>query len=277
MAELLWREYPTDQRGSYFRQFWDVRSCLTAGDPDDEAAREKLRDIPKIHLWPKQSALGDHDQREQNGEKEEEVVLVIRGELLKRYPNTVIYAHRAEWQPKSDTDSTIDKSKERVMTLLSEAEEQNPPRDKVRTPLYEAQVKPDIYFFGFDLTVEVARGEQPPNQTDAGWFFVMKERPGEPRFGLDTGKEPDINVWNDLSWSDVPLDAGKRFIRIDAGIPPIDVKPLASDEDEKTAQHGEDVEIHWNPNMNSAHLAYILFQAPVLVAIHAVEMLAKPK
>jgi hypothetical protein len=27
--ELLWREYPTDQRGSYFRQFWDVRVfCL---------------------------------------------------------------------------------------------------------------------------------------------------------------------------------------------------------------------------------------------------------
>ena len=26
--ELLWREYPTDQRGSYFRQFWDVRGFL---------------------------------------------------------------------------------------------------------------------------------------------------------------------------------------------------------------------------------------------------------
>ena len=26
--ELLWREYPTDQRGSYFRQFWDVSSVL---------------------------------------------------------------------------------------------------------------------------------------------------------------------------------------------------------------------------------------------------------
>jgi hypothetical protein len=23
--ELLWREYPTDKRGSYFRQFWDVK------------------------------------------------------------------------------------------------------------------------------------------------------------------------------------------------------------------------------------------------------------
>ncbi|MGO9999039.1 MAG: hypothetical protein ACLPKW_15045, partial [Acetobacteraceae bacterium] len=22
--KLLWREYPTDQRGSYFRQFWSV-------------------------------------------------------------------------------------------------------------------------------------------------------------------------------------------------------------------------------------------------------------
>ena len=27
--ELLWREYPTDQRGSVFRQFWDVQSVLS--------------------------------------------------------------------------------------------------------------------------------------------------------------------------------------------------------------------------------------------------------
>ena len=26
--ELLWREYPTDQRGSYFRQFWDVNGVV---------------------------------------------------------------------------------------------------------------------------------------------------------------------------------------------------------------------------------------------------------
>ena len=30
--KLLWREYPTDQRGSYFRQFWDVHSYI---DPID--------------------------------------------------------------------------------------------------------------------------------------------------------------------------------------------------------------------------------------------------
>ena len=26
--ELLWRGYQTDQRGSYFRQFWDVKAAV---------------------------------------------------------------------------------------------------------------------------------------------------------------------------------------------------------------------------------------------------------
>lgn len=32
--ELLWREYPTDQRGSYFRQFWDVSDQVNNGQDD---------------------------------------------------------------------------------------------------------------------------------------------------------------------------------------------------------------------------------------------------
>ena len=64
--ELLWREYPTDQRGSYFRQFWDVRTQLVT-EPDPEAAREALKDIPPIHLWSRASDLGDHDHRERGG------------------------------------------------------------------------------------------------------------------------------------------------------------------------------------------------------------------
>ena len=83
--ELLWREYPTDQRGSSFRQFWDVSSYL-AGPPDDETLRERLRDIPPLHLWRRASRLGKHDARERPSDDEEEVVLAIRGDLLKRYP-----------------------------------------------------------------------------------------------------------------------------------------------------------------------------------------------
>ena len=37
--------------------------------------------------WAVDSALGDHDNREAQGDKEEELVLVIRGELLKKYPD----------------------------------------------------------------------------------------------------------------------------------------------------------------------------------------------
>ena len=55
--------------------------------------------------------------------------------------------------------------------------------------MFEAKVDPDIYFFGFDLTVEDVIGGTGENiNDDPGWFFVIKERPGEPRFGLDSIK-----------------------------------------------------------------------------------------
>ena len=57
--ELLWREYPTDQRGSYFRQFWDVRGVFDVEGLDAEALKEKLHDIPELHRWPPTSTLGD--------------------------------------------------------------------------------------------------------------------------------------------------------------------------------------------------------------------------
>ena len=31
--ELLWREYPTDMRGSYFRQFWEVKGISNPDTP----------------------------------------------------------------------------------------------------------------------------------------------------------------------------------------------------------------------------------------------------
>jgi hypothetical protein len=38
-------------------------------------------------------------------------------------------------------------------------------------------------------------------------------------------------------------------------------------------QHLEDKALTWNPGMSSADVAYILYQAPVLIAVHAGEML----
>ncbi len=271
--ELLWREYVTDQRGSYFRQFWDVTGYLHGSAEDHEVLREKLRDIPPLHRWSKFSKLGDHDNRETGGASEEEIVLVIRGELLKKYPTAVIYAHRAKWQRKPD--GTIDNTVERQLDDVGLALAANPPRDKVKTPLYEAKVEPDIYFFGFDLTAEAAIGGTGENETDdPGWFFVIKERPGEPRFGLDIGTAKHIYVWNDLGWGNlVPNAQAGDYIQITGTTPTIVLETLPPSESEKSEQSNDDRSVRWHKDMHSAEVAYILYQAPVMVAVHASEMI----
>ena len=48
--ELLWREYPTDQRGSTFRQFWDRARVLRRRERSaTRRCKESLRDIPPLH------------------------------------------------------------------------------------------------------------------------------------------------------------------------------------------------------------------------------------
>jgi hypothetical protein len=330
--ELLWREYPTDQRGSYFRQFWETNGLMdtelitrdtlkarykkvfegkgfyipelveykekledsTIATLDDiflaEAHRhilkEELRDIKPIHYWSKNARLGDHDYRELPGENEEEAVLVIRGELLKKYPTAVIYAHRAVWQDKDGnpvlgSNQTIDNTKERTLHPLNASEEVAPPRHLVKTPLYEAKVDPDIYFFGFDLTIPEANGGDGSNPTDnPGWFFVIKERPGEPRLGLDIGDvgnvvDNKIELWNDLNWGDIkPAVAEGAYLQITNDTPAVSSdQSLEADDREKNEQRREDMQVRWHRDMNAAELAYILYQVPVLVAVHASEML----
>jgi len=41
--------------------------------------------------------------------------------------------------------------------------------------VFYALLKPDVAFYGFDLTVEEVR-----NNPD--WYFVLQEQPGEPKF-----------------------------------------------------------------------------------------------
>jgi hypothetical protein len=272
--ELLWREFPTDQRGSYFRQFWDVRGYLDPQGPKAQQRREELFDIEEIHKWPPTSDLGKNDPKDATAPPKEEVVLVIRGELLKRYPNAVIYAHRADWHRVGDVPAgAIDRTRPRFLVEIPAAEEENPPRDKVKTPLYSAQVLPDIYFFGFDLTVEAANGETPAQPDDPGWFFVIKERPGEARFGLDEGKNTTFRTWNDLGWGDVQKQ-DERFLR--ALQSDLKISVPATDEPQGIlTQANEDKGIKWSNNSNAADIAYILYQVPVLVAVHASEMLPK--
>lgn len=268
--ELLWREYPTDQRGSYFRQFWDVSTFLATPGADPEQHRERLFDIPRLHRWPINTGLDEHDNREAQGDKEDELVLAIRGELLKKYPTAVVYAHRAAWER---SQGTIDRSRPRRLADLPTGV---PPTTLVKTPLYEAKVAPDIYFFGFDLTVEAAKGGAVVDgEEDPGWFFVIKERPGEPRFGLDLPREGPartaVPTWNELSWTDV-VDGYDAAVQLPVGLHGVSVSAVVPDPTQK-AQHDEDDDYRWHADTDAAELAYILYQLPVLMAVHAIEML----
>jgi hypothetical protein len=270
--ELLWREYPTDQRGSYFRQFWDVRSVINSEGRSEDALREQLYDIPELHTWLPESDLGQHNQRAAPDQKDAQAVLVIRGELLKKYPTAVIYAHRADWA--RNADGSIDLSEPRELVRLEPAEEQQPPRDKVRSPLYEAKADPDIYFFGFDLTIpEVIGGSGEPPNDDPGWFFVIKERPGEPRFGLDLEREGALEVFDDLTWDDaLPSTAPGQFLPA-TSLASVALAPLPpGDPEGKQPQRDDDLQVD-PASISAARWAYLLFRAPVMVAIHASEML----
>lgn len=232
--ELLWREYPTDQRGTHFQTFWDTRDSNLENVP---------LDINKMHQW--KGALG-----EQSEQSVGYVVLVIRGELFKKYPNTAVYAQKAVFTdgdrnaPRSLSDDGIDSN--------------------IKMPAFQGELDPDIAFFGFQLDKEEALGSRAAGKP--GWFFVLLERPGEINFGLDDPdpNEPGLTLqsWNDLNWAhlDYPSEAPSH-IAIEESDLTLSGTPDADDPTDAV----------WDNS--SADLAYILFQNPVLYARHAEELL----
>jgi hypothetical protein len=259
--KLLWREYPTDQRGSYFRQFWSVGDTINSEGLSEDALKEKLYDIPELHRWTPDSNLGDHNNRIPPGQPPApEAVLIIRGELLQKYPNTLIFAQHAK---------IVDEL--RVPDWLTQAEEAQPPRSKTRTPLYTAQPADDIFFFGFDLTIDEVKG----TGGDPGWYFVLQERPGEARFGLELSRTEPIETFDDVTWNDaVPGVAPGQFLAASTLSSVPLAEPSAVADPDKHDQWSDDEKVD-PAAVSSARWAYVLFRQPVMVAVHADEMLAQ--
>jgi hypothetical protein len=269
--KLLWREYPTDQRGSYFRQFWDPAPYFDTRNLDPQVLKEQQYDIVPLHTWTADSSLGTHLGRPVTSDTGEDAVLVIRGELLKKYPTAVIYAHRAQWE--TNADGSINPTKPRQLATIPDDQQQSPPRDKVRTPLYEAKADPDIYFLGFDLTITEAMGQPGTNAgDDPGWFFVIKERPGEPRFGLELTRTGEPEIFGELTWDDALSGAAGQFLPA-GSVANVALAPVPQPDDEgKQPQHDDDAQVN-GATVSSARWAYLLLRAPVIVAVHAAQML----
>jgi hypothetical protein len=204
--ELLWRGYPTDQRGTCFDQFWDAKPVSNPA----AFTMNVQADIFPLHQWSNRR-LGDV----QSAPAQERFVMLLRSDLLRRYPTALIYAAKAVLVNGVRTPSIND-------------------ADEVQ-PVFRGTLPPDVSFFGFSIPVKQMVG----GAGDAGYFIVIQEQPGEPRFGLDVGTPT----------------GGSTHLQVSGGVPA--GLPLSG--------------LQWG--LNGAHMAGILRQQPVRVAIHASQFL----
>jgi hypothetical protein len=114
--------------------------------------------VPEIEqlaavAW-RDGALGKH--KPAGAGVDAQLVLMIRGDLLRRYPGTVVFAV-------PDDNGHADFASPRV-----------------KEPIFGGALGDEYRFLGFDLDAATAREEK--------WWFVFAEQPTEPRFGLDTSE-----------------------------------------------------------------------------------------
>jgi len=141
--------------------------------------REEDKEITPLDTWKPASSLGTHkvDIPTVNpSDTNNEVVLLIRAELLQKYPNTFIY--------------------------LIHKEDLGTPNKQVY-PIFEANLPPDIICLGFPFDEEKAREH----------FVVFEERLLEQRLGLDVNiAEEEGNKLDNLSWEHFSGLASEGYI-----------------------------------------------------------------
>lgn len=145
---LRWRGVPADPRATPFTFFWDRRGqAATASSPD----------IAPIAAWPAGAALSAQVTGSAGG-----VFLAVRGDLLRRYPRTAVFATPA--QPVAgSTAHTID---------LSDPA-------SIIQPAFAVTLPPDLHLYAFPGISAVAAIGVP------GYFFAFQEQASETRFGTD--------------------------------------------------------------------------------------------
>lgn len=223
MRELLWREYPTDLRGTPFTRFWPR--------PDSGP------DITPIHTWTDTASLGKRLLFD-----EEIVVLLVRGEVLRRYPDTIVTAVRSG-APDPDNRHRPN------------------PAFPPLAPLFAIKVDPQTNAYAFKI--REAELSTPASVEAYGWFFVFAENSARVRFGfdeVDPGTVPDFGDWNAGAWP--PRDPDETVCA--ACVPFARGHALAGAGFEPPGGVSEPL---WN--RDAADIARITLQQPYRVAIQA--------
>jgi hypothetical protein len=217
--ELLWRGLPSDRRATAFRRFW--------GRTDD------ADDIDDLATWTPNSAAGSHVRGDVS------MVLLVRGELVRRYPSLTIATLPAAWNANESRSPVADAA-------------------ALQRPAFRGRIGEDVLYAGFaGLTADAAVGSSVKSDNTPGLFFLLAENPGDPRFGLDPdgGTTPPTRAT--LSWSQLTLAADAAY----ATLPSF---PVVAD-------------AHFNPaSATAATLANLVRQRPYRAFIHA-SLLVRPR
>jgi hypothetical protein len=182
---------------------WDkIEATYTNGDPEvDEQqvaqayekaienwllTREEEKDIERPSSWTTASRLGSHPVTAPNANKysADQVVVLVRGDLLRKFSNTLIYLvnKTGDTPPAPDYGTTAP----RIF------------------PVFEGALLPDITFLGFPIG-EAAAGD---------YFIVFEERMTDLRYGLDETDETDPVILQNLTLDDL---SWQHFENLEAG------------------------------------------------------------
>ncbi|WP_415919522.1 hypothetical protein [Tateyamaria sp. SN6-1] len=230
-GEMLWRGFPTDRKCTVLRRFWEGSDV----------------DIAPMTAWA--GALGTHPA---TGSRAPGLMLVVRGDLLKRFPQTMIYAARADAQGQK---------------LV--------PGD-VRVPLFRGVPEPDVTFLAFDLTPADVQ-----SSSGGGWFFVVEGPPTQPKFGLDEtldfvpGQDAARAMdtledfdWDPTFWGDL-LDPGTAADDLRKALDDLRHIPVTRPPNRTLTLPATDGPraVRWGAN--AAHMAAICLQRDTRLALHA--------
>lgn len=254
--ELRWREFPTDMRGTVLGRFWP--RPLAGPDESDD-------DVLPLHTWA--GAIDAHFR----GGPGPTIALVIRGDLVRRYPGLLAACNRqtipAGGQWKRDRGTTTPTS-------------------------WALRLGADAIAFGFDISADVIRAAL------GEFVFLLYEPTGRPRFGLDIATYAVRQARRNLVRAPVgfplaALDPGRRAARIFPaavlGEVPTPVGPVPATTDDLSWEQmqllpsgyidfgravaigdGSDV---WGPSRDGGSIARATIQKPVCAVVPARKMM----
>ena len=198
-------------------------------------------------------------------------MLVIRGELLKRYPTAVIYAQAAEWAAPA---GRRDRPREGARARRAHRGRGGRPaaheaahaalRGEGRARHLLLRLRPD----------GAGRARRDRRTARRSGRLVLRHQgaPGRAALRLrrDLGR-PGRASTTTSAGTDVPRSG--EFIRPVGGSAARHPGQLAGRAGGEGAAAPRGLQVRWDGGVSSAELAYVMYQAPVMVAVHAAEML----